>query len=88
MFITVGNNASPYLAAVAAAGQSARYWQYLVSGGTHVDTLAPLGYGLQPQLPFAWAAFGQLVAIVERGLRPVGAGTAQSVSTPSQILDS
>ncbi len=45
----------------------------------------PLGYGLQPQLPFAWAAFEQLVAIVERGARPAGAGTQRAVATPAEI---
>ena len=88
MFITNANNAAPYLAAVRAAGNGGKYWQYLVSGGTHVDTFAPFGYGLQAQLPFAWAAFNQLVAIVERGFAPPGAGTAQTVTTTSQIRSS
>ena len=88
MFITAQNNAAPYLAAVNAAGKGSNYWQYIVTGGTHVDTFAPLGYGLQPQLPFAWAAFNQLVAIVEGGARPAGAGTAQTVSAPTQIRTS
>ncbi len=88
MFITAPNNAKPYLDRVNASGNGNKYWQYLVSGGTHVDTFAPLGYGLQPQLPFAWAAFNQLVAIVERSLVPSGAGTQQPVTTPSQILSS
>jgi len=63
------------------------YWQYLVSGGTHVDTFAnpTWGYGLQPQLPFAWAAFNQLVNLVEHGVTPPGAGTQQSVSHPTDI---
>lgn len=86
MFITPGNNATPYLNMVNAAGAGANYWQYLVTGGTHVDTFAAFpGYGLQPQLPFAWAAFNELVSIVERGVKPAGAGTQQTVSTPSQI---
>src|ERR1700676_5291232 len=88
MFITNANNAAPYLAAVRAAGNGGKYWQYLVSGGAHVDTFAPFGYGLQAQLPFAWAAFNQLVAIVERGFAPPGAGTAQTVTTTSQIRSS
>jgi hypothetical protein len=87
MFITAANNATPYLKAVNAAGGGSQYWQYLVQGGTHVDTFAnpAWGYGLQPQLPFAWAAFKKLVAIVENGANPPGAGTQQTVSSPSQI---
>jgi pimeloyl-ACP methyl ester carboxylesterase len=86
MFITAANNATPYLKAVNANGKGSQYWQYLVSGGTHVDTFSALGYGLQPQLPFAWAAFNQMVAIVEKGYKPAGAGTQQPVSSPNQIL--
>jgi pimeloyl-ACP methyl ester carboxylesterase len=87
MFITPQNNATPYLAAVNAAGKGSQYWQYIVTGGTHVDTFSALNpaYGLQPQLPFAWAAFNQLVGFVERGVRPAGAGTQQTVSQPTQI---
>jgi hypothetical protein len=87
MFITPGNNATPYLAAVNAAGKGSRYWQYLVSGGTHVDTFAAAsnGYPLQPQLPFAWAAFKQLVNLVEGGVTPPGAGTQQTVHVPTDI---
>jgi hypothetical protein len=87
MFITSANNATPYLNAVKAAGGGSKYWQYLVQGGTHVDTFAnpAWGYGLQPQLPFAWAAFNQLVAVVEKGATPAGAGTQQVVSSPAQI---
>ncbi len=85
MFITPQNNATAYLDRVVAAGNGGKYWQYLVRGGTHVDTFAPLGYGLQPQLPFAWAAFNQLVAIVERGYAPPNPGTQQNVATPDQI---
>ena len=85
MFVTPQNNATPYLNAVNASGRGSKYWQYIVAGGTHVDTFSPLGYGLQPQLPFAWSAFYQLVAIVEKGYQPPGAGSSQPVSTPSQI---
>ena len=87
MFITPQNNFTPYLNAVKAAGKSSMYWQYLVSGGTHVDTFAnpTWGYGLQPQVTFAWAAFNELVSIVESGAKPAGAGTQQTVSTPTQI---
>ena len=87
MFITVPNNATTYLNAVNAAGKGSQYWQYLVSGGTHVDTFAnpTWGYGLQAQLPFAWAAFNQLVNLVEKGVTPPGAGTQQNVSQPTDI---
>jgi hypothetical protein len=85
MFITAHNNATPYLRAVNVAGRGSIYWQYIVAGGTHVDTFSPFGYGLQPQLPFAWAAFRQLVARVEGGFHPPGAGSAQPVATPAQI---
>lgn len=87
MFITPGNNATPYLNAVKSAGRSNQYWQYLVTGGTHVDTFSVLGYGLQPQLPFAWASFDQLVAVVESGFNPPGAGTQQTVSVSTQIVN-
>jgi hypothetical protein len=87
MFVTPANNATPYLNAVNANGKGSMYWQYLVQGGTHVDTFAnpTWGYGLQPQLQFGWAAFNQLVNIVEHGATPAGAGTQQTVSTPTQI---
>ena len=85
ILITPAFHATPYLDAVRAQGSAAQYWQYLVEGGTHLDTFAAFGYGLQPQLPFAWAAFEQLVAIVEDGARPPGAGTQQIVSAPDQI---
>ncbi len=87
MFVTPANNATPYLAAVNANGKGSMYWQYLVSGGTHVDTFASpaFGYPLQPQLQFGWAAFNQLVSIVEGGANPPGAGTQQTVSAPTDI---
>jgi len=85
ILITPAYNATPYLEAVRARGRDALYWQYLVDGGTHVDTYAAFGYGLQPQLPFAWAAFEQLVAIVERDFRPAGAGVQRTVSAPAEI---
>jgi len=88
MFVTAPNNATPYLNAVNAAGKGSQYWQYVVQGGTHVDTFVAFGYGLQTQVQFAWAAFEQLVAIVENGFTPSGAGTAQPVSAPSQIRSS
>jgi hypothetical protein len=85
ILITPTHNATPYLEAVRAQGRDTLYWQYLVSGGTHLDTFAAFGYGLQPQLPFAWAAFEQLVAIVERDFRPAGPGVQRMVSTPVEI---
>lgn len=87
MFVTAANNATPYLNAVNAAGKGSMYWQYLVKGGTHVDPFADptWGYGLQPQLQFGWAAFGQLVSIVESGAHPAGAGTQQTVANPTDI---
>jgi hypothetical protein len=85
ILITPALHATPYLEAVRGRGQAARYWQYIVDGGTHLDTFAEFGYGLQPQLPFAWAAFDQLVAIVERNFIPPGAGTQRLVSTPGEI---
>jgi pimeloyl-ACP methyl ester carboxylesterase len=87
MFITVPNNATPYLNAVKSNGKGSMYWQYIVQGGTHVDTFAnpTWGYGLQPQVAFAWAAFNQLVSIVESGATPGGAGTQQTVTKPTDI---
>ena len=80
VFVVPEHNATGYLEAVTAAGRGDRYWQYLVENGTHVDAYATFGYGLQPMLPFVWQAFEMLEAIVERGERPRGAGSARSVS--------
>jgi hypothetical protein len=88
MLITPAFHATPYLEAVRSQGQAAMYWQYIVDGGTHLDTFAEFGYGLQPQLPFAWAAFNQLVAIVEQDFVPPGAGIQRSVSAPGEIRTS
>jgi hypothetical protein len=85
-FITPANNATPYLTAVKRAATGQLYYQYLVEGGTHLDAFSAFGYGLQPQLPFAWAAFDQLVAIAERGYQVAGAGTARTVKSPAEIL--
>jgi hypothetical protein len=87
MFVTPANNATPYLNAVNAAGKGSMYWQYIVKGGTHVDTFADptWGYGLQPQLTFGWAAFAELVSIVEGGAKPAGAGTQQTVQNATEI---
>ena len=85
VFVTPEQNAAPYLEAVRAAGRGDKYWQYLVDGGTHVDSYVAFGYGLQPQIPFAWAAFEQLRRIVANGERPSGAGTARIVTRPAEI---
>jgi pimeloyl-ACP methyl ester carboxylesterase len=78
-------NAGPYLEKIVAAGGGERVWYYEVEGGTHVDSFVAFGYGLRPQYPFAVAAFAQLVAIVERGYRPPGAGTMRAVTEPGEI---
>lgn len=85
MFITPQNNAVAYLNAVNASGAGSLYHQYIVTGGTHVDSFAAFGYGLQPQAPFAWRAFDQLVDIVEKKAIVPGAGSSIAVSTPSDI---
>ncbi len=85
VFITPQHNAAPYLAAVRAAGRGDRYWQYIVEGGTHVDSYVAFGWDLQAQAPFAWAAFDRLVDIVENGASPAGAGTARAISSPSEL---
>ncbi len=74
-----------YAARVAEHGWSGKYRQYLVEGGTHVDTFVPFGYGLQAQLPFAWAAFNVLVDIVEFGA-PDADGKQRVVREPDQIV--
>jgi len=85
MFVTPQNNALPYLRAVNRAGQGGLYHQFIVNGGTHVDAFAGFGYGLQPQVPFAWRAFDEVVDIVENGVTVAGAGTSVGVSVPSDI---
>lgn len=81
-------NATAYLNAVKNAGAGGNYWQYLVQGGNHLDPFAPFYPGMQPILPFAWAAFRQMVAIVETGYKAPGAGTQQTVVNPAQISSS
>lgn len=89
MFITPANNATAYLNAAVNGGYGRNIWQYLVQGGTHVDTFAnpALGYTtLQPQLAFAWRAFDLLVNKVEGGTNPtLPAGTQTTVATPAQM---
>jgi pimeloyl-ACP methyl ester carboxylesterase len=85
-FVTPHNNATAYLAAIKRAGKGNLCIQYLVDGGTHVDPLVDFGYGLRAQAPFAWAAFDQLAAVVERGVQAPGAGTQRIVTAPTDIV--
>jgi len=79
VFVTPHHNFEAYVRAVCAAGCGDRYWPTLVAGGTHVDGFAALGWNLQPMLPFVWRGFETLVAIVENGARPPGAGSITRV---------
>lgn len=83
-FIAPAHHAVGYARAIARAGQAQRHELYLIEGGTHVDTFAAFGYGLQAQAPFAWAAFDRLVRIVEGGGSP-GAGAIRTVRAPHEI---
>jgi len=80
------HHAAPYFEAVRRAGQTQRYCQYIVAGGTHVDAYAGFGYDLTPQLPFVWRAFERLVAAVETRESLPGGGTVRVVETPDDIL--
>ena len=82
-FITPKNNALAYARAIAGAKKSALHQLFLVEGGTHVDTFAAFGYGLQAQAPFAWAAFDRLVATIANGKPAPHA--PRTVRTPSEI---
>jgi hypothetical protein len=84
MLVPPGFHAVGYAKSVADAGHAKLHRLYLVSGGTHFDSLAGAGYGLQPQLPFAWAAFERLVRTVEQG-DVTDLGTTRTVSAPSDI---
>lgn len=88
VFVTPQHHFVPYLDAVRDAGRAKAYWPYLVRGGTHVDGYAGLGWNLQPQLPFVWRAFAMLVAIVEDGARPAGAGAITDVGDPAEMARS
>ncbi len=79
VFITPRHNFDAYVDAVCAAGRGDRYWPTLVAGGTHVDGFAAFGWNLQPMLPFVWRGFETLIAIVEEGARPPGAGVITRV---------
>ncbi len=46
VFVTPQHHAMPYLEAVHRAGCAARYRQYVVTNGTHVDAYAAFGYGV------------------------------------------
>jgi pimeloyl-ACP methyl ester carboxylesterase len=84
VLITPEFHAIGYAKSVADAGRAHLHRLYLVENGTHVDTFADFGYGLQAQLPFAWAAFDELVRTVEMGdLR--GVGTTKRVVSPTEI---
>jgi hypothetical protein len=85
MLVTPARNFAPYLEAVRAAGRARFYRQYLVEHGTHVDAFCAYGYGLQPQLPFVWAAFAQLERIVRDGHDAPGAGLCRLVRSPEEI---
>jgi alpha-beta hydrolase superfamily lysophospholipase len=65
VFISPQNHAVAYARAVAQAGSGHLHELVLVDGGTHIDAFAAFGYGLQPQVRFAWAAFDRLVRAVE-----------------------
>ena len=83
-FVTPAAHGIGYADAVARAGAAARHELYLIEGGTHVDTFAAFGYGMQPQAPFAWAAFDRLVRTVESGAAP-GNGAIRGVREPREI---
>jgi alpha-beta hydrolase superfamily lysophospholipase len=84
VFISPANHALTYARAVARAGRSALHELFLVEGGTHLDTFAAFGYGLQAQAPFAWAAFDRLVRTVENDGGALG-GAIRTVRMPSEI---
>jgi hypothetical protein len=85
VFITPAHHFAAYRAAVDAACRGDLYAQYLVPAGTHVDAFAAFGYGIEPLLPYAHAAFEQLVAIVERGHVSSARGTTLVVNSPTAI---
>ncbi|MGH7727673.1 MAG: hypothetical protein ACREM2_02610 [Vulcanimicrobiaceae bacterium] len=84
-FVAPQHHFAPYLALVRAAGCAQNYRQFLIEGGTHLDSYVAYGYRLQAQLPFAWAAFERLVALVE-GERPLARpGSCTLVRSPAEI---
>jgi len=82
-FITPENNAVAYARAISGAKKAALHQLFLVEGGTHVDTFAAFGYGLQAQAPFAWAAFDRLVATIDKGERTQH--PTRTVKAPGEI---
>ncbi len=85
VFITPQKNIEPYASAVRAAGRAHKYWPYVVRGGTHVDGYVAFGYGLQPMVPFVWAALERLERIVEEGAGAAGTGTVRAIEHPGEI---
>lgn len=85
VFVTPALHQSGYVAAVSQAGATRNYRPYLVENGTHADGYVAYGYGLQPQLPFAWAAFEQLERVVESGSQLAGTDRVQRVTRPGEI---
>ncbi len=85
VFITPAHHFDAYREAVTQAGRGARYAQYLIPGGTHVDAFAAFGYGIVPQLPYAYAAFEQLVAVVEEGYASPAFGTLCIADSPETL---
>jgi hypothetical protein len=85
MLIPPDFHAVAYAKAVADAGSAHLHRLYLVENGTHFDPLVAFGYGLQPQLPFAWAAFDKLVRTVEHG-DAGDLGITRTVSAPNDIV--
>jgi hypothetical protein len=86
VFVTPRHNLQGYAAAVGASGAAGQYRGYLIENATHVDGYVGFGYGLQAQLPFAWAAFEQLERIVERHAKPDGTGTVKRIANPAEIF--
>jgi hypothetical protein len=84
MLIPPDFHAVGYAKSVADAGSAHFHRLYLIENGTHFDSLVGFGYGLQPQLPFAWAAFDKLVRTVEHG-DVTDLGTTRTVAAPSEI---
>jgi hypothetical protein len=83
-FIPPAFHAVGYMQAVADAGRARFLRLYLIENATHADSFVDFGYGLQSCLPFAWAAFDQLVRTVEHG-DTRGLGTTRYVTTTTQI---
>jgi hypothetical protein len=86
VFITPEHHAIGYRDAVVRAGAAEHYRLFLVDDGTHVDGFVPFGYGLRPQVPFAWAAFEALERAVETDAAlPGEPGAVTRVREPAQV---